>query len=80
MASALRKIGIDIVVDMPWGTHFGNNYETRDDTLATPVPYFKAGLEDNVLRAAQPALARALVNLYQGIPSRSLEATVPFPR
>ena len=80
MASALRKTGIDIVGDMPWGTHFGNNYATRDDTLATPRPYFKAGLEDNVLRAARSALARALVDLYQGIGSCSLEATVPFPQ
>lgn len=79
MASALRKTGIDIVVDMPWVTHCGNNYETRDDTLATPVPYFKAGLEDNVLRAARSALARALVDLHQGVASRSLEATVAFP-
>jgi hypothetical protein len=47
MASALRKTGIDIVGDMPWGTHFGHTYETRDDLLDTLVPYFKAGLEDN---------------------------------
>ena len=32
---------------MPWGTHFGHTYETRDDLLDTLVPYFKAGLEDN---------------------------------
>ena len=32
---------------MPWGTHFCHFYETKEDLLATLVPYFKGGLENN---------------------------------
>jgi PAS domain S-box-containing protein len=41
----LRKTGIDIVGDIPWGSHFCSFYETKQDLLDTLVPYFKAGLE-----------------------------------
>ena len=46
MASALRRSGISVVGDMPWGSHFCQFYETKADLLSTLVPYFKAGLED----------------------------------
>jgi C4-dicarboxylate-specific signal transduction histidine kinase len=46
MASALRRSGISVVGDVPWGTHFCQFYETEEDLLNTLVPYFKAGLED----------------------------------
>ena len=46
MASALRRSGISVVGDMPWGTHFCQFYETKEDLLSTLVPYFKVGLED----------------------------------
>jgi PAS domain S-box-containing protein len=45
MATETRKTGIDVVGDMPWGTHFCLFYETKEDLLATLVPYIKAGLE-----------------------------------
>ena len=45
MAIELRKTGISVVGDMPWGTHFCHFYETKQDLLETLVPYFKAGLE-----------------------------------
>ena len=45
MASELRKTGISIVGDVPWGTHFCYFYETKQDLLDILVPYFKAGLE-----------------------------------
>src|SRR5437868_2756122 len=41
----MRKTGIDVVGDMPWGTHFCLFYETQADLLETLVPYCKAGLE-----------------------------------
>src|ERR1700730_17117485 len=41
----LRKTGIGVVGDVPWGTHFLMFYETKEDLLDTLVPYFKAGLE-----------------------------------
>jgi C4-dicarboxylate-specific signal transduction histidine kinase len=43
--SDLRKTGIGVVGDVPWGTHFFLFYETREDLLDALVPYFKAGLE-----------------------------------
>jgi len=45
MTTEMRKSGIDIVGDMPWGTHFCLFYETKDDVLDTLVSYCKAGLE-----------------------------------
>ena len=45
MTTEMRKSGIDIVGDMPWGTHFCLFYETKDDILDTLVSYCKAGLE-----------------------------------
>jgi signal transduction histidine kinase/ActR/RegA family two-component response regulator len=41
----LRPIGIDVVGDAPWGTHFCQFYATREDLADVLVPYFKAGLE-----------------------------------
>ncbi|HXB45504.1 MAG TPA: PAS domain S-box protein [Puia sp.] len=43
--SKLRKTGIDVLGDVPWGSHFCNFYETKQDMLDITVPYFKAGLE-----------------------------------
>jgi signal transduction histidine kinase len=45
MATDLRKTGISVVGDIPWGTHFCHFYETKQDLLDILVPYFKAGLE-----------------------------------
>jgi MEDS: MEthanogen/methylotroph, DcmR Sensory domain len=47
MTPALRKTGISLVGDMPWGTHFCHFYETKEDLLDTLAPYFKAGLEED---------------------------------
>jgi signal transduction histidine kinase len=46
MTSELRATGIDVVGDMPWGTHFCLFYDTKSDLLETLAPYCKAGLED----------------------------------
>ncbi|HEY6003296.1 MAG TPA: MEDS domain-containing protein [Anaeromyxobacter sp.] len=43
--AGLRETGIDAVGDAPWGTHFCQLYETKDDLADVLVPYFKAGLE-----------------------------------
>ena len=47
MQAALRKMGIDPPGSVPWGTHFCQLYQTREDLLDILVPYFKAGLENN---------------------------------
>ena len=45
MTTETRKTGIDVVGDIPWGTHFCLFYETKEDLLDTVVPYCKTGLE-----------------------------------
>ena len=64
MAAALRKTGIGLVGDVPWGSHFCHFYETRPDLFDILVPYFQPGLEANeaciwvVTDAAEQAGAR----------------------
>ena len=45
MATEMRKTGIDVVGDMPCGTHFCLFYETKEDLLDTLISYCKTGLE-----------------------------------
>lgn len=47
MSEQIRKTGIEIIGDIPWGTHFCQFYQTKDDLIDILVPYFKAGLENN---------------------------------
>ena len=47
MEGPLRDSGIDIIGEVPWGTHFCLFYETIDDLSDILIPYFKAGLENN---------------------------------
>jgi len=42
-----RKSGIDIVGDIPWGTHLCQFYQTKQDLIDIALPYLKAGLENN---------------------------------
>jgi two-component system cell cycle sensor histidine kinase/response regulator CckA len=42
-----RKSGISILGDAPWGTHFCQFYQTKQDLIEILVPYFKTGLENN---------------------------------
>lgn len=50
----LRKMGIEIIGDVPWGTHFCQFYKTRQDLIDILVPYFKgtsAKVHDLILRS-----------------------------
>ncbi|MFP3976090.1 MAG: MEDS domain-containing protein, partial [Dehalococcoidia bacterium] len=47
MENELRNSGIDVIGEVPWGTHFCQFYKTREDLIDILVPYFKAGLENN---------------------------------
>jgi PAS domain S-box-containing protein len=46
-SNAFRKSGIEVVGSFPWGTHLCQFYKTKDDLLATLVPYFSEGLRNN---------------------------------
>jgi hypothetical protein len=43
----LRKTGIRVIGDMPWGAHIWIFYETKHDLLDTAASYFGAGLKSN---------------------------------
>jgi transcriptional regulator with PAS, ATPase and Fis domain len=45
MIAGTRRTGVDVVGDVPWGTHFCLFYETPMDLLEPLVSYCKAGLE-----------------------------------
>ena len=47
MEEERRKTGIDVLGDVPWGTHLCQFYQTREDLLDILLPYFKKGLEEN---------------------------------
>jgi hypothetical protein len=47
MNGPMRRAGLDIVGDVPWGTHFCQFYQSPQDLLDVLVGYFRQGLEDN---------------------------------
>jgi len=47
MKADLRKSGIEIIGEVPWGTHFCQFYQSKEDLIEILVPYFKQGLENN---------------------------------
>ncbi len=49
MRNDIRNSGIDTIGNVPWGTHFCQFYQTKEDLMDTFVPYLKAGLENNEL-------------------------------
>ncbi|MGB0124145.1 MAG: MEDS domain-containing protein [Silvibacterium sp.] len=84
MATELRKTGVDVVGDMPWGTHFCLFYETTADLLEITVSYCKAGLENQefclwvvaeplTVEDAKRALHRALPDFDRYCADRSIE-------
>src|ERR1700680_3019765 len=80
----MRKTGVDVVGDMPWGTHFCLFYETTADLLETSVSFCKAGLESHefcLWVVAEPltredawhALKGAVPDLDQYVADHSIE-------
>ena len=79
-----RKTGINILGDAPWGTHFCQFYQTKEDLLDILVPYFKAGLENNEFcmwvtsdplskEEAENALRKAVPDLDQYLKRKQME-------
>jgi signal transduction histidine kinase len=46
---AMRRTGLEVLGDRPWGSHFCVFYDTDEDLIDMLVPYFKAGIESNEL-------------------------------
>jgi signal transduction histidine kinase len=44
---AIRKLGLDVIKEAPWGTHLCFFYDSINDYFDIIKPYIKAGLENN---------------------------------
>jgi PAS domain S-box-containing protein len=84
MARSIRKSGIDVLDDVPWGAHLCQFYHTKEDLIEILVPYFKAGLENNEFcmwvtseplqaEEAKAALKKAVKNLNGYIKKGQIE-------
>jgi signal transduction histidine kinase len=84
VATEMRKTGIDVVADMPWGTHICLFYETKEDLLDTLISYFKSGLESGefclwvvaeplTIEEASDALKGAVPDLDRYLADSSIE-------
>jgi PAS domain S-box-containing protein len=79
-----RDTGIDTIGSVPWGTHFCQFCQTRQDLVDILVPYFRAGLENNelclwitsaplVVEAARESLSKAVSGLDDYITKGQIE-------
>ena len=72
MSTALRRTGVNVLGDMPWGSHVCMFYESNEDLLDTVAPYFKSGLESNEFCLWAPSdpltLEEARTALTQRVP------------
>src|ERR1700730_3665649 len=84
MTIEMRKTGVEVLGDMPWGTHFCLFYETHMDLLKALVSYCKAGLESQefclwvvaeplTVEDAKLALKRAVAGFDQYFADHSIE-------
>ena len=84
MATEMRHTGVDVVGDMPWGTHFCLFYDTKADLLETLASYCGAGLQSGefcmwvvaapVTKAeAEHALRRAVPDFDRYLTDASIE-------
>ncbi len=68
----MRKTGIDVIGAVPWGTHFCQFYQTRQDLIDVLVPYFREGLLQNefcMWITSEPLpVAEAQAALRQAVP------------
>ena len=47
LSENLRYSGIPLVGNLPWGSHFCQFYQTKNDLLDILIPFFQSGLENN---------------------------------
>jgi hypothetical protein len=84
MNTALRKSGVNVLGDMPWGSHVCMFYESKEDLLDTVGPYFKAGLESNefclwapsepvTVEEAHLALSRRIPDFHRHLAAGNME-------
>lgn len=82
--AGIRKSGLDVIGDVPWGAHFCQFYQTKEDLLDILVPYFKTGLENNEYcmwvtaqplseKEAKKAMRKAVTNFDRYLKSGQIE-------
>jgi len=49
MDYCIRDSGIDILGEVPWGTHIAQLYESKDDYFKIMIPFVQSGLKNNEL-------------------------------
>jgi DNA-binding CsgD family transcriptional regulator len=73
MAVSLRRTGLNVLGDMPWGSHVCLFYQSKQDLLDTVVPFFEAGLESNefcLWATSEPlTVQEARTSMSQDVPS-----------
>jgi len=69
----LRPTGIDVIGNIPWGTHFCHFYQNKEDLLSMQVPFFKTGLENNEycvwITSQQTTVEDAIIALKDKMPA-----------
>ena len=81
---SIRETAINVLGDVPWGTHFCLFYKTKEDLFDILVPYFKAGLRNNELcmwvtseplstKGADEALRKAVPDFNQYLEKRQIQ-------
>jgi PAS domain-containing protein len=84
MLEKRRCSGVDVLGDVPWGTHFCQFYQTPQDLLEVLVGYFQQGLRNNEfcmwvtseplgVEEARSALRRAVPDLDDRIDRGQIE-------
>jgi len=72
MDIALRTTGLNVLGDMPWGSHICMFYESKDDLIDIVAPFFEAGLASKEFCLWAPSepltLEQARAALRQRIP------------
>jgi DNA-binding CsgD family transcriptional regulator len=84
MSKTLRSTGVNVLGDMPWGSHVCVFYESSDDLLDTVIPFLKTGLESNeyclwalseplTMRDARTVLRRRVADVERHLDAGQLE-------
>jgi DNA-binding CsgD family transcriptional regulator len=80
MGKVLRSTGVNVLGEVPWGSHVCVFYQSSNDLLDIVIPFFKTGLESNEYcvwaLSEPPTMQDAHSALRRGIPDfdRHLEA------
>jgi DNA-binding CsgD family transcriptional regulator len=70
ISTALRSTGVNILGDVPWGSHICIFYESKDDLLDIAAPFFKTGLLRNEFCLWAPSGPVTVLEAHKGLGRR----------